>query len=76
MTPFNPIRLKLSSLPLGLALLCATSFNSSTMAQSQEAASRQIVLDEFMRARPAKSAETPAAVLIPKLEAGSVLRPL
>jgi len=32
------------------------------MAQTQEGTSRQIVLEEFMRGRPAKSAETPAAV--------------
>jgi len=32
------------------------------MAQTQEGTSRQIVLEEFMRGRPAKSAETPPAV--------------
>jgi len=33
-----------------------------TQAQKEDGASRQIVLEEFIRARPAKSAETPAAV--------------
>jgi uncharacterized protein DUF4384 len=40
---------------INLVILCAT-------AQSQEGASRQIVLEEFIRARPAKPAETLAGV--------------
>jgi hypothetical protein len=59
---FNLINRTLWTLTIGLAVLGAISFNSSAVAQSQEANSRQIVLEEFTRARPAKSAETPAAV--------------
>ncbi len=62
MKPFRPIRWKLSGLHLGLALICAASFTSTAMAQSQEAASRQIVLDEFTRARPVAAAPKPQAV--------------
>src|ERR1700730_18484023 len=47
---------------VGLVVLSMLSFTSPAAAQSQEGASRQIGLDEFIRARPAKSAETPAAV--------------
>jgi hypothetical protein len=59
--------LKLTALQLwkstiGFAVLCAVSFSFQAMAQTQEGTSRQIVLEEFMRGRPAKSAETPAAV--------------
>jgi hypothetical protein len=47
---------------IGFAVLCAISFSFQAMAQTQEGTSRQIVLEEFMRGRPAKSGETPAAV--------------
>ncbi len=43
-------------------MLCAISFAFSVIVQPQEAGSRQIVLEEFIRARPAKSAETPTVV--------------
>jgi hypothetical protein len=59
--------LKLTALQLwkstiGFAVLCAVSFSLQAMAQTQEGTSRQIVLEEFMRGRPAKSAETSTAV--------------
>jgi hypothetical protein len=49
-------------LVVGLVVLSMLSFTSPAVAQTQEGASRQIVLEEFMRARPTKSAETTAAV--------------
>jgi hypothetical protein len=45
-----------------VSFLLLLSIVSPAVGRSQEAESRQIVLEEFMRARPAKSAETPAAV--------------
>lgn len=47
------------SISLFLSVLLAA---SPVKAQSQESSSRQIFLEEFMGARPAKSAESPAAV--------------
>ena len=43
-------------------LLIVLSFLFPPVARSQEADSRQIVLEEFTRARPAKSADTPGAL--------------
>ena len=62
MVPLLRIRFRLMLiLAASIATLLVVSANSA-IAQSQEAGSRQIVLDEFMRARPVKSAETPGAV--------------
>jgi Domain of unknown function (DUF4384) len=47
---------------LGLGVICAISFNSTVMAQSQDEASRQIVLDRFNKARPAAG---PAVMVAP-----------
>ena len=46
---------------LCLAALCALSFTSIPIAQSQDEGSRQIVLDEFTKARPAKQSATPSS---------------
>lgn len=47
------------TLVAGFAVLGPVLFTSSVLAQSQEAGSRQIVLDEFTKARPAKASVTP-----------------
>jgi hypothetical protein len=47
---------------IALAAFSAVSFTFPAVAQSQEAGSRQIVLEEFMRARPAKVGETSATI--------------
>lgn len=58
--PFNFI-IRMLWIPAA-GLVVFISFISPVVAQSQEAVSRQIVLEEFLRARPAKSAETSAVV--------------
>jgi hypothetical protein len=50
------------TLIFALAPFTVICFSHSTIAQTQEGASRQIVLEEFIRARPAKSVETSVAV--------------
>jgi hypothetical protein len=47
---------------VGLALLCVAFFSSGTRAQSDEPASRQIVLDEFTRARPPAAVKPQASI--------------
>jgi hypothetical protein len=49
------LQTKLWTLILGHTALCAISFTYPAIAQAQEQGSRQIMLDEFTRARPAKS---------------------
>ena len=55
---FNIIIRTRWTLAVGIAVLGTLSFISPAVAQTQEGSSRQIVLEEFMRARPAKSVET------------------
>jgi hypothetical protein len=63
MTQTFKFLVRLAGIPAGsLVLLSTLSFISPAVGQSQEAESRQIVLEEFVRARPAKSAETSAVV--------------
>jgi hypothetical protein len=51
----------LQAVGIGLAILAALSLPHSAIAQSQDEGSRQIVLDEFTRARPAKASATPSS---------------
>ena len=58
---FNLINRTLWTLTIGLAVLGTLSFISPAVAQSQEEGSRQIVLEEFTKARPAKNTVTPTS---------------
>lgn len=58
---FNLINRTLWTLTIGLAVLGMLSFTSSAIAQTQEEGSRQIVLEEFTKARPAKNTVTPTS---------------
>jgi hypothetical protein len=49
------------TLGMGLAILAALALPYSAIAQSQDEGSRQIVLDEFTKARPTKNTETPSS---------------
>jgi hypothetical protein len=57
---------KLKSLIMILAGFCALSITFSATAQTQDEGSRQIVLDEFTKARPAKSSEKSTSPSSPK----------
>lgn len=57
----------------GLAILVALSLLSLPVAKSQDAGSRQIVLEEFTRARPATS---PSSTRIPRRPSPSTRRPM
>jgi hypothetical protein len=58
---FKLIHRTLRPLNMSLAVLAAISFTSSVAAQTQGDGSRQIVLDEFTKARPAKVSVTPTS---------------
>ncbi len=55
----KPIIPKLRKLPLGLAALITLSLSFSVGPRAQEESSRQIVLEEFTRARPARTSSKP-----------------
>jgi hypothetical protein len=58
---FNLIDRTLWAVTMGLAVLGTLSFTCSAIAQTQEEGSRQIVLEECMKARPAKNTVAPTS---------------
>jgi hypothetical protein len=58
---FKQMISKLLTMTIGLIVLCTLLITSKAFGQSQEEGSRQIVLDQFIKARPASSTATPTA---------------